>query len=637
MGSTLRRLITKVGFKPISQELGSLFRPNQLGYASKGGSEAAAHAARHYISSNRQNRVFLKLDMKNAFNCINRDIVLDKVKEKIPSLFNLLWQAYSSPSHLFYRQEIISSETGIQQGDPGGPALFSLGIDHIIKKLKCEVNLWYLDDSNMADRPEVVLEDLKLLLRELEKIGLSVNASKCELTCLNLDNPDNIINDFKLILPNLKITTIDESIILGSPIATQGLRSEIQSKLNSLKRMVSRLSQIDQHQAFVLLKNSFAIPKLTYLLRSSRAFQQIDLLQEFDSTLRDAMSSIMNIEFTDDSWTQACLPVRAGGLGIRKSEDIALPCFISSAISASTLVEAILSSITDLAPFEVSAEVETWKARGQDLIEPIGESGFRQRAWDTPQIEYVQKTLLERADQFAQARLLASAQPESGSWISAIPVPSLGTSMSPDEIRIAIALRTGSKICENHVCKCGKNADEFGFHLLSCRFNEGRHPRHAAINDIICRSLKSAGVPSIMEPAGLNRGDGNRPDGITIFPFSQGRALCWDATCVNTYGENSVNNTAVEVGQAAARAESNKRSKYPELVRRFRFEPVAIETSGVFGPSSRNIIYEIGRRITERSGDKRETLWLKQRLSIAVQKGNALSIISSAKHLTLDP
>ena len=91
MGSTLRRLITKVGFKPISQELGSLFRPNQLGYASKGGSEAAAHAARHYISSNRQNRVFLKLDMKNAFNCINRDIVLDKVKEKIPSLFNLLW------------------------------------------------------------------------------------------------------------------------------------------------------------------------------------------------------------------------------------------------------------------------------------------------------------------------------------------------------------------------------------------------------------------------------------------------------------------------------------------------------------------------------------------------------------------
>ena len=36
VGCTLRRLITKVGFKPISRELGSLFRPHQLGYASKG-------------------------------------------------------------------------------------------------------------------------------------------------------------------------------------------------------------------------------------------------------------------------------------------------------------------------------------------------------------------------------------------------------------------------------------------------------------------------------------------------------------------------------------------------------------------------------------------------------------------------
>ena len=134
VGSTLRRLITKVGFKPISQELGALFRPNQLGYASKGGSEAAAHAARHYLTSNRENRVFLKLDLKNAFNCINRDVILHKVKEKNPSLFNLLWQAYSAPSNLFYKNEIIKSETGIQQGDPGGPALFSLGIDHIIKK-----------------------------------------------------------------------------------------------------------------------------------------------------------------------------------------------------------------------------------------------------------------------------------------------------------------------------------------------------------------------------------------------------------------------------------------------------------------------------------------------------------------------
>ena len=348
------------------------------------------------------------------------------------------------------------------------------------------------------------------------------------------------------------------------------------------------------------------------------------------------MSSIINIELTNESWTQASLPVRSGGLGIRKSADIALPCYISSALSASSLVEAILSSVPDLAPFEVSTEVELWKSKGQELVEPSCEASFRQRAWDTPYIEFVQKNLLVNADQFSRARLLASSQPESGSWLSAIPVPSLGTQLSPEELRIAMALRTGSKICEKHPCKCGQNADEFGFHLLSCRFSEGRHPRHSALNDIICRALKSAGLSAMMEPTGLNRGDGTRPDGISLFPFSHGKSLCWDATCVNTYSESAVNNSAIEAGHAASKAETAKRNKYPDLVRRFRFEPVAVETSGVFGPSTRIIVNEIGKRISEKTGEKRESLWLKQRLNIAIQRGNALSIISSAKHLIGD-
>ena len=634
VGTTFRRLTTKVGLKPISRQLGTFFRSNQLGYASKGGSEAAAHAARHYLMRNTQNKVFLKLDIKNAFNCINRDIVLQKTKEKIPSLYNLLWQAYSGPSHLFYRDKILLSETGLQQGDPSGPALFSLGIDHIIKHLKSELNLWYLDDSNIADSPQIVLEDLQFLLRELKKIGLSINASKCELICLNLEDPNQVIDSFKQLLPDLKTTSIEESIILGSPIAVQGMRSEMESKLNALKRMISRLNLIDPHQAFVLLKNSFAIPRMTYLLRSAPAFQQASLLLEFDLIIRNSMSSITNIDFTDEAWTQASLPVRSGGLGIRKAVDIALPCYISSALSAHSLVEAILSSVTDLAPFEVSAEIAMWKESGQGLIEPDDESCFKQRAWDTPHIDFIRKRLLEDADQFTRARLMAAAQPESGAWASALPVPNLGTQLSPDELRIAIALRTGSKICEIHRCKCGKVVDEFGYHLLSCHFNEGRHPRHAAINDIICRALKSSGIPSVLEPVGLNRGDGKRPDGITIFPFSQGKSLCWDATCINTFGESSIIESAIEVGHAAAKAESAKRSKYPDMVRRFRFEPIAIETSGVFGPSTKNIIYEIGKRIAEKTGEKRETLWLKQRLNIAIQKGNALSILSLARHMT---
>ena len=229
---------------------------------------------------------------------------------------------------------------------------------------------------------------------------------------------------------------------------------------------------------------------------------------------------------------------------------------------------------------------------------------------------------------------MASAQPESGSWIAAIPVPNLGTQLTPEELRIAIALRTGAKICERHRCKCESNADEYGYHLLSCRFNEGRIPRHTAINDIICRALNASTTPARLEPRGLNRENGMRPDGVTINPFSRGKALSWDATCVNTFAESSVFGSAVVAGHAADKAEVSKRAKYTALASTYRFEPIAIETTGVFGPTTKNIVWEIGKRISEKTGDKRETMWLKQRLSIAVQRGNALTILSRTYHMT---
>ena len=52
---------------------------------------------------------------------------------------------------------------------------------------------------------------------------------------------------------------------------------------------------------------------------------------------------------------------------------------------------------------------------------------------------------------------------------------------------------------------------------------------------IIHRTLSSAGIPSRLEPPGLSRSDGKRPDGVTLAPWSLGRPLVWDATCPDTF------------------------------------------------------------------------------------------------------
>ena len=133
-------------------------------------------------------------------------------------------------------------------------------------------------------------------------------------------------------------------------------------------------------------------------------------------------------------------------------------------------------------------------------------------------------------------------------WLNAVLVPSLGTQSDPEVLRIAIALRIGAKVCEPHSCRCGRMMDDRGLHGLSCRYSAGRHPRHSAMNDVVKRALQRAGLSSVLEPPGLDRGDGSRPDGITVFPFSCGKSLVWDCTCVDTFAESHLVSSAVEAG-----------------------------------------------------------------------------------------
>src|ERR1700723_4560367 len=88
-----------------------------------------------------------------------------------------------------------------------------------------------------------------------------------------------------------------------------------------------------------------------------------------------------------------------------------------------------------------------------------------------------------------------------------------------------------------------------------------RHARHSEVNDIICRSLNSAQIPSRREPTGLYSTQ-TRPDGLTLVPWRLGKCLVWDATVVDTLAPSHVARTCSLSGAAAADAEDLKRSKY---------------------------------------------------------------------------
>jgi hypothetical protein len=49
-------------------------------------------------------------------------------------------------------------------------------------------------------------------------------------------------------------------------------------------------------------------------------------------------------------------------------------------------------------------------------------------------------------------------------------------------------------------------------------------------------------VNSILEPNGLSRDDGKRPDGMTLVSWIKGQPLVWDVTVVDTLADSYVLN-----------------------------------------------------------------------------------------------
>ena len=110
---------------------------------------------------------------------------------------------------------------------------------------------------------------------------------------------------------------------------------------------------------------------------------------------------------------------------------------------------------------------------------------------------------------------------------------------------------------------------------------------------------------------------------MTLVPWSGGKSAVWDVTVVDTTATSYVALTATISGRAADLAASKKKTKYTAIGIYHSFFPLAFETLGPIGTESILFLKEIGRRLYIKTGDKRETAFLFQRVSMAVQRFHA--------------
>ena len=129
VGEVWRRLTAKCLCNSYKEQSCSYFFPLQIGVGQTLGTEIGLETARqwHQRNSNNPSAVVVKVDFSNAFNCVDRQAFLEQCRHRFPGLSRWAEWCYSRPSHLYFGSDTLSSERGVQQGDPG-PLLFSLAI-----------------------------------------------------------------------------------------------------------------------------------------------------------------------------------------------------------------------------------------------------------------------------------------------------------------------------------------------------------------------------------------------------------------------------------------------------------------------------------------------------------------------------
>ena len=328
-----------------------------------------------------------------------------------------------------------------------------------------------------------ILHDLQNLEVLASDLGLRLTQDKSELFCSDPATREEILS----MVPGLHVLIRDEVAVLGSPVGgIESLSGAILEKVERLHLMGDRLHLMHAHDALLLLRHSFSMPKILHIFRTAPCFLS-PAVEAYHSLLRRVLGDITNVCLEEDgTWTQASLPVGAGGIGVRRAAQILPP-----------QMQGVLNPSRD-------AALTAWQ-HGHDEVPPSGTASLCQKAWDPPLIQGTYDALMMAASNpSTRDRLLAVASKEAGAWLTALPISSLGLCMDDEVVRIAVGLRLGVALCVPHCCQhCGSDVDEMGTHGLSCHFSKGRHSRHAAINDTIKRSLNAAKIPCLLEPNGL--------------------------------------------------------------------------------------------------------------------------------------
>ena len=337
VGEVFRRLVGKVLLRRNHTDIVKALAPMQVGVLVPAAAEQVAFAIRNIFSKlpASSDLVLLQLDFTNAFNCLDRNIILTEVHRRIPSLLPWVLSSFSEPAKLYYEDQIIYSQCGVQQGDVLGPLLFSLGIHHMLEEVDQTfhptLNKWYLDDGSIVAPLPAIPSLLHSISSLSQQVGLRLNLSKCVL----LHGPG--ITSIPPGLQSLQLRDWSDNgtKVLGTPIGSQRYTLQLLTeKFDECKFLADRILQLPHLQmAWRLLTHCSGFCKVNFLLRVVPYLWGQAFAESVAGYTRLCIQKLIGSIMSTQHWTVASLPISMGGMGVQDPMWIHPSAYVSARLN----------------------------------------------------------------------------------------------------------------------------------------------------------------------------------------------------------------------------------------------------------------------------------------------------------------